>query len=76
MIPTGNRLNVFHRSAVPQKQFIIIITTHSLGSIGLRGVTANSGSCASQLSGRIPHLCSEVFAEAIKHLSKQQVNRS
>ena len=64
MIPTGNRLNVFHWSTVPQKQFIII-TTHSLRSLGLRGVTTNSGSCASQLSGKILHLCSGVLPKQI-----------
>ena len=57
--------NAFHRSTIPRKQFIIIITTHLLRPIGLRGVTTNSDSCASQLSGKILHLCCGVLPKQL-----------
>ena len=58
------RPSVFHQSTIPQKQFIII-TTHSLTPIWLRGLTTNPGSCASQLSGKILHLCSRVLPKQL-----------
>ena len=69
------RLNGFCRSTISQKQFMIIIRTHSLRPIGLRGVTANAGSCASPFSGKILHLCYGVLSKEINISQKQQFDR-
>ena len=66
------RLNAFLGSTIPQTRFIIIITTHSLRPIGLRGVTMNAGNCASQLSGKILHLCFRVLPKQLNISQKQQ----
>ena len=39
MVPTGNKDNVFRRSSIPQKQFIIIIIIIIIAILEILGIT-------------------------------------
>ena len=46
------------------------ITTHSLRPMGLRDMTTKSGSCVSQLIGKMFHFCSGILPKKLKsHLA-------